>query len=1615
MSPNPSDHSEADATRYEGDAGEARMPEPDATNYSVPSDGDSDGTRYSAPAAGTAAPLRARRIGEYELLQELGRGGMGVVYKARDLRLKRLVALKMIRAGVSASGQDVQRFLSEARAAARLDHPHIVPLFEIGAADGLPYFVMALVDGGSLQQRVAAGPLPAEAAAALLRPIAEAVHHAHEHGVIHRDLKPHNILLSHESQATGSVTTVANLPFAATAPGSTGSATATRMAALPVPKVTDFGLAYIAGQEGMTATGEVLGTPGYMPPEQASGRVREVGALADVYSLGAVLYCMLTGRPPFQAATAIETLWQVQNQEPVPPRRLNSAVPRDLQTICLKCLEKNPARRYASPAALAGDLGRFLAGEPILARPAGRLERAVKWVKRRPVLAALWALVVVLTLGGLGGISWAYSEAVRERDAARDANRRRVLAQVEQLGTAAPQAMPAILAALAEEPSVLASLREQWDDEQRPRPLRMRAGLALMPSEPELVRDALAEWVLDAEDPAEVVLTRDVLAPHKAALRQRFWAKAADAREPVVRLRALAVLAKFDPEGEAWGRSASGPARQAGPTHAAVAAEQMLAANALHVGTWMKALHPVREKLLAPLGHVFRTAESPDRREVAAIVLADYAAEKLDVLLPLLLDADTRQFVVLFPKLSQHAAAAERLHAELKRELKPDWKDAPIDPKWSEPEAALRQEIEAAEGMLTDRFALCQTLPLERFGPVAEALRRCGYRPVRLRPYRAGGALQVAAVWTRDGRDWQMAVGLSPAELRQRDTEWGKKGYRPEDVAAYLDSRDVRCTALWAQPDSADDEARLYVGLTEAEHEAKGWKPFKDDGLIPRTCQVVRGSDGERRFSAVWGKTATNPADHYTFGSEERQYESKSTIDRVGNDVSLSPAGPPQDVRQGWKTMLSQTETTLWLKPNDPQSLFNAGLARYWLGQDREALANFDALIPLVTNSAFAAGHQYRALLHARLGNAAAAKRDLAEFLKRNTQAELTAAVPAIAAAYLGDDVAGMTKLEAAVAANKNQAAVLFQAAATAARVAGIVRTQQTQQLRAAALLNVGQPRAVLPLAWLEQQQQARASAHADRAVALLRQALAAGHGEFTSLQTDLSFDAIRTHPAFREVLRRGHLERQYAAIWHTSAVREGAELHGLSPADHRAAWRRLVEEGYRPAALSVASIADGQPLVTASLWQRPVVTESDRVELARRQASAGAALTRLGQVKALWPLLRHSDDPTRRSYLVRDLAGRGLEARQLAARLMVEQDVSAKRALILALGEYGPEQLTPEVRGPLTETLLKWYGDDYDPGIHGAIDWLLRHGKEGKERRAFDWEQAAQLKSIDEKLQRRDPDGERRWYVNRQGQTMVVIPGPVEFRMGSPASEGRVDEYETPHLRRISRRYAIASKPVTVEEFQRFLKERPDVRREFRKDYSPDNDGPIIAVTWFMAAQYCNWLSAKEKLPRSEWCYPEHAEIKAGMKPYPDHLKRKGYRLPTEAEWEHAARAGALSSRYYGSPEELLPRYAWYLHNARDRAWPVGQKRPNDLGLFDMHGNVWNWCQESTWAYAPDGTKAIEDIEDIRDISSELFRSFRGGSFVNPPRDVRSAFRSDNRPDNRGGSVGFRPARTLP
>jgi serine/threonine protein kinase/formylglycine-generating enzyme required for sulfatase activity len=424
------------------------------------------------------------------------------------------------------------------------------------------------------------------------------------------------------------------------------------------------------------------------------------------------------------------------------------------------------------------------------------------------------------------------------------------------------------------------------------------------------------------------------------------------------------------------------------------------------------------------------------------------------------------------------------------------------------------------------------------------------------------------------------------------------------------------------------------------------------------------------------------------------------------------------------------------------------------------------------------------------------------------------------------------------------------------------------------------------------------------------------------------------------------------------------------------------------------------------------------------------AALLHLGQTEAVWQLFRHGPNPELRSYLIHRLPAFQVDPQTLLVRLDQERNDEIRRALILSLGQFGPKQLPADLKKQWGPRLLEWYRNDPDPGIHGAIDWLLRYDVEGRQPRPGAWQLGEELARIDRTLAGK-PSAERRWQVDRFGHTLVLFRGPVEVTMGSPPTEPGRSGNEWLRRRIIPRSFAVATKLVTNRQFQAFLNANPtlvlarpgDPRRPLKET---EAETPALGLTWYEAAQYCRWLSEQEKLPESEMCFPSIAEIEKHKKdrtevPLPrDYLSRKGYRLPTDAEFEYVCRAGATTSRFYGSGDDLLTYYAWYRDNSANQPWPVGQKKPNDFGFFDVLGNAAQWALERERNNQADAQElATEDREYFgenfhSDPKKKPMHILSSGSFSRKPEQIRCALRNYFFGYFCNPEVGFRVARTI-
>lgn len=543
-------------------------------------------------------PATMPQVAGYEIVRELGRGGMGVVYLARHVRLQRHVALKMILAGAFADRDLQQRFQREAEAVARLQHPGIVQLYEIGEAAGRAYFALEYIAGATLAERLRGTPLLPRRAAELVLALAKGVDYAHTHGIIHRDLKPANILIAG----------AANLP-----------------AEHWIPKIADFGLAKRLDDITHTQSGAILGTPSYMAPEQASGALDRIGPVTDIYALGAILYETLTGRPPFLAPTAPAVISQVVHDDPPSLRRLQASVPRDLETICLKALHKKPIQRYGSAAALAEDLQNYLDGLPIQARRIGPIERAAKWVRRHPAAASVWASLVLFVLLGVVAV-WLYNAGVETTR--KQTHARSVVQSLSQVETAA---LPELLDQLNDVRTWADPLLWKMRDE-APRDSKdcLHASLALLPVDSGQI-EYLSERIPSA-DFAALPAMQTLLAPCESQITPKLWNIVTADKKSEERLRAACLLAGYAPIDPRWHNTAI-----------ALVEPLLLAVqqNPSHFGTLARSLKPVRDELHEPLATIFRARERSEiDRSFATNFLADFNADRPEVLAELFLDGE---------------------------------------------------------------------------------------------------------------------------------------------------------------------------------------------------------------------------------------------------------------------------------------------------------------------------------------------------------------------------------------------------------------------------------------------------------------------------------------------------------------------------------------------------------------------------------------------------------------------------------------------------------------------------------------------------------------------------------------------------------------------------------------------------------------------------------------------------------------------------------------------------------------------------------------------------------------------------------------------------------------
>jgi formylglycine-generating enzyme required for sulfatase activity len=1146
-------------------------------------------------------------------------------------------------------------------------------------------------------------------------------------------------------------------------------------------------------------------------------------------------------------------------------------------------------------------------------------------------------------------------------------------------------------------------LRERLARPNLPAGDELRLRLALLPVDPEAHRDRLVELLLD--QPPDVVRVveaalrkaPDASAAKTDATRAALWTNLENPRAVTrQRFNAALALAGWDPPRTEIAETRWAP-------FAGFLSERLLTTLEQDPTTFLPLrdlLRPIQAVLEPSLLSVFQGEPGTARGAWAVSCLVAFHETEPGYLADRLLETDdSESFQTLLAALRRFPeACTERMKSELEARLEPKWDDPAAPAAWQEPPPGADETLAKFGGRLEGRFAFCQAMPAGEFDAFAQGLTPSGYRPTKLRPYREGDAWRVAAVWARDGRPWRWLRGTAEA-IHGADLANQNDGFRAIDVAVGLDPGGAPLfTALFAQDDRYA-ESSLLVGMTPAQIEAV-INPLLDRKFHPLT-RTGLGRGPDRLLAEVWAREGTPPENSSSESGQSRHWlTAQLSPSRLTRDIQvvrsdpIAPLAPASD--RPWETAANAAR-----HPSpEAMALAARGAELAAAGELAAAVTEYDQAIEKAPGESPPSWLGRRALLHARLSHAAEATADR-DALPQDTvdQRRLRMYVDLVASAHLGRAQAAIARLDEALAADPvadayrhlpgriAEPARWVVPAAACAHASAIVREREPELARV-----------------LE-----------GRALALLREAERAGALEIGEVAALPEFDSLRALPEFTAIIDAGKLGYAYGGVWVPDARIESRALVDLSIADQQAQARQLAGDGWRMVSISVAG-----PEESVAVWQRPVVGEDEKDRLAWRQARALVVLAQLLGRDALWPPLRLTPEPRVRSILINRMRAWGIPAHWLVDRLGEEPDQSARRGLVQALGEYTLplEGLAPAQTERLLETLGGWYRDGVDPGMRSAAEWLLRRWNQADlvAQARQDLEARARAELAEHRELGLAPG--QSWYVTGQGQVMIAIRGPVEFLMGSPGSEpGReaasFSDVENLHARRIERNFAIAATEVTTEQFLRFHPRHP-----YNVLFSRTSDSPILSLTWYLAAEFCNWLSEQEGIPRDQWCYlPNSAgEFASGMGLAPDFLNRRGYRLPTEAEWEYACRAGTVTSRYFGHSEALMARYIWAGLASPDQTRPVGLLKPNDLGFFDMLGNAFEWCQDDLWIPPyPGPDRSIADLMPAAPVTDDQERILRGGTFVVPPYFIRSATRDRNKPASRFDGTGFRVARTLP
>jgi serine/threonine protein kinase/formylglycine-generating enzyme required for sulfatase activity len=1445
------------------------------------------------PFPGTPAEDRPPpQLGRYRIAALLGSGGFGVVYRGHDEELQRDVAIKVPHPHRVARKEDADVYLTEGRTLASLDHPGIVPVYDVGrTADGLCYLVSKFIEGQDLAGRLRAGrPAPAEAAG-IVAGVAQALHHAHERGLVHRDVKPANILLDRDGHAY----------------------------------VADFGLAL--REEDFARGSAFCGTPLYMSPEQARSEGHRVDHHTDIWSLGVVFYELLTGQPPFQGQGVAELLEQITTREPQPPHRLNPDVPPELERICLRALAKRASDRYATAQEMADDLQHWLAetqaaegkdpvsrqaSSPAAGDPPAATPRVIPKGLRpfdatdadfflellpgprdregMPASVRFWKTRLDSTdptVAPAVGLIYGPSGCGKSS-----------LVRAGVLPRLLPRVMTIYVEAAAEgtERRILGALWHCCPDLAGEMDLAavigdMRRGKALKPGRTLLIVLDQFEQFLHAQG------DRLAASPIVAALRQAdgvrvqflllvrddFWLAASrlfqELEAPLVEGRNVELVDLFEPAharrvlelfGRAYGRLPEDPAKMTAEERAflgeavaglcqdgkVISVRLSLFAEMMRGRPWTpQALREVggteglgftflQETFSAPSARPDRRAAEPAARGVLAALLPEEGSDIKGRL-------RSRAELLAASGLAAQPHRFERLLDLLDRELRiitPTELPGEPDP--------------------TRAAAPCYQLTHDYLvRPLREWLTR-----KQKETWRGRAELRLAertAQWTRSPQDRFLP---SPLEYARIMLAVPPARRRPEERALLRAS------------------TRHYGSLAA----------FLLVGLTVLAC-IIWDINGRAQAARV-----VETIEHAQLAELQPILEQELPRYRRWADPRLHALLDDEAKPAGERLRASLA----LLDEDDRQADYLSERLLDCSDEEfpviRDALVRYaDRCAPALWKVLHDPGRSASRRLRAGMALADYAARDKNAWTDKDGK-------------FLADQLVGSKR-----------------------DLQGALRD----------FLRPVSERLVPPLQGIFADRQQR--------------------GDLRNAAADALADYAAAEPELLAQLASEATAEQY------DVLRQALAQSGTS----------------RPAALQkLRDLVREPPPSGADERQR----ERQRVEVGQRRAGAAITLLRLGDRAGVFPVFHVEDDPEALTQFVHRARERGVTPGSLLDCLDQAADVHARFALLLTLGEYAFDQLPEGRQAPLKERLVGWYRDDPSSAIHGACGRLLRT-----------WGLHDEADRVDRTRLPPDPAGKRDWFVRQVGKdyfTFIVFR-PGTFVMGSPLDEDHRQKNEQQHRVTLTRTFAVSEREVTQAQFHRFQED------EGRKPAEPEegeaDDGlPVVGVRWADAVDYCRWLTARAGVPEDGQCYGGPHGAAARDRTF--HPERPGFRLPTEAEWEYACRSGTATAFGFGSDRDLLQYYGRYLETG-----PVvgGRLRPNLRGLFDMHGNVWEWCQDRYQRQLRDNA---EDPHGPDQGDDERGRVLRGGGWDRGAWHCRSAYRHNPTPNYRASYMGFRLVLTL-